>query len=93
MTWIEWLCQIEGHEFLITVEPKFVKLVVTSEDYEDIRAEWRNKYTNYEEAVQMIQGSPPSQEDDNQFQTKSKSVYEQALEIYGLIHCMYVCTQ
>ena len=54
MTWIEWLCQIEGHEFLICVEAKFVKLVVTSEDYEEIRGEWRNKYTQYEEAVEMI---------------------------------------
>lgn len=51
LTWIEWLCQIEGHEFLVTVEPKFVKLVVTSEDYEEVRAEWRNKYSKYEEAV------------------------------------------
>lgn len=35
----------------MTVEPKFVKLVVTSEDYEEVRAEWRNKYSKYEEAV------------------------------------------
>ena len=54
MTWIEWLCQIEGHEFLISVDAKFVKLVVTSEDYEEIRGEWRHKYTLYEEAVEMI---------------------------------------
>ena len=54
MTWIEWLCQIEGHEFLISVDAKFVKLVISSEDYEEIRIEWRNKYTQYEEAVEMI---------------------------------------
>ena len=39
---------------MICVEAKFVKLVVTSEDYEEIRGEWRNKYTQYEEAVEMI---------------------------------------
>ena len=51
MSWIDWLCSIEGHEFLIAVERKFVKLVVTTEEFEDIRAEWKNKYSQYEEAV------------------------------------------
>jgi hypothetical protein len=92
MSWIEWLCSIEGHEFFIAVEPKFFNLVVTSEDYEDITTEWRNKYSQYEEAVLMIQGLAPSQEDEKQLYLTSKSVYEQALEIYGLIHCMYVCS-
>jgi hypothetical protein len=39
---------------LISVDAKFVKLVISSEDYEEIRIEWRNKYTQYEEAVEMI---------------------------------------
>lgn len=41
----------------------------------------------------MIQGLAPSKDEEKQLYGTFKSVYEQALEIYGLIHSMYVCSQ
>ncbi len=50
-SWIDWLCALEGHEFLIAVDVKFVKLVVSSEDYEEVRGIWRQRYNRYEDAI------------------------------------------
>jgi hypothetical protein len=50
---------MEGHEFLIEVDPKYVKLVVSSEDYEEIRETWKTKYDRYEDAIEMMQGNAP----------------------------------
>jgi hypothetical protein len=44
---------------LIAVDVKFVKLVVSSEDYEEVRGIWRQRYNRYEDAILMMQGEAP----------------------------------
>ena len=95
ISWIDWHCSVEGHEFLASVsiiqfsylspqvDPLFVKENFNQSGLKKI-------FTNYSEALQMILGESP--ESDDLEKESFSVVYQQAFDLYGLIHARYIQT-
>ena len=81
-TWIQWFCDLEGHEFFIEVDEEYIRDTFNLYGL-------RQKITNYNEAMKMILSEEaPESEDFND--SKFLEIYEQAMDLYGLIHARYI---
>ena len=94
ISWIDWHCSVEGHEFLASVsrieffiqpqvDPQFVK-----ENFN--QSGLKKNFSNYSEALQMILGESP--ESDDLEKESFSVVYQQAFDLYGLIHARFIQT-
>eukprot|EP00347_Sterkiella_histriomuscorum_P009401 403341355 len=83
ISWIEWHCSLEGHQFLAQVDTQFIRDNFNQSGLKKI-------FENYEDALQMILGESPEQADLDK-ESFSK-IYQQAFDLYGLIHSRFIQT-
>ena len=86
MQWIDWFLEIPGNQFLVQVDISFLYNSTNMFEFKD-KEQFGLQY--YEEAHSMILGLAPrtSEElDDPKFQL----IYQQAVDLYGLIHHRYI---
>lgn len=80
--WIQWYCNLEDHSFFCEVDVDYIK------DSFNLFG-LKKLFSHYNEALQMIlDPESPCDEDleDNQF----LSVYQEAMDLYGLIHARFI---
>lgn len=83
--WIEWFCSLEEHGFFCEVEDDYIR--------DQFNLYGLKKYFNrYEEALEMI--LYPDRPDDEELEEQNFiDVYQEAIDLYGLIHARYIVTQ
>ncbi|CAI2379776.1 unnamed protein product [Moneuplotes crassus] len=80
--WIQWFCNIKDHHFLVEIEEDYIR------DSFNLYG-LRSKITNYAEALKMILSEESPESED--FEDKNfVDLYEQAIDLYGLIHARYI---
>ncbi|CAI2375792.1 unnamed protein product [Moneuplotes crassus] len=83
-TWIQWFCDREGHEFFCEIDEEYIR------DQFNLYG-LKPKFTRYQEAIRMIlREDPPEEEEFNQ--EEFLEVYQQAVDLYGLIHARFILT-
>ena len=83
MSWIEWHCTIEGNEFLVEIDKPYIK------DGFNLKG-LAPKFSLYSDALAMILGESPESDD---LESESFSlIYQQAVDLYGLIHARFIIT-
>jgi casein kinase II subunit beta len=82
MGWIEWFCELDGHEFLIEIDEEYI---VDAFNLYGLR----NLIKNFDAALDMILGREvPDSENFNN--AEYLAIYESAMDLYGLIHARYI---
>ena len=80
--WIQWFCDLEGHEFFAEVDQEYIT------DNFNLHG-LREKIRNFKEAMQMIMRSDsPDSEDLND--PNFLELYQSAMDLYGIIHARYI---
>jgi casein kinase II subunit beta len=80
--WIEWFCDLDGHEFLIEIDEDYI---VDNFNLYGLRP----LIKHYDQALEMILSKEaPGSEDFNN--AEYLTVYESAMDLYGLIHARYI---
>lgn len=86
MSWIEWFCSLEGHEFLLNVDPEFIldkfNLLKLDETLH-----FSAKHFNYCLHLLLAPQAPTQDElKDEEF----LRLNQDASDLYGLIHARYI---
>eukprot|EP00826_Nyctotherus_ovalis_P051783 TRINITY_DN6489_c0_g1_i5.p1 TRINITY_DN6489_c0_g1~~TRINITY_DN6489_c0_g1_i5.p1 ORF type:complete len:219 (+),score=52.19 TRINITY_DN6489_c0_g1_i5:34-690(+) len=83
-SWINWFCDLEGHEFFCEVDEDFIN------DNFNLYG-LRPLVPKYSEALNMILSpeSPDSEEANDQ---SFLEIYQSALDLYGMIHARFILT-
>ena len=77
-SWINWFCDLEGHEFFFEIDEDYLT------DNFNLYG-LRHLITKYPEALSMILSSEsPTSEDLND--QSFLEIYQSALDLYGMIH-------
>ena len=80
--WIQWFCDLEGHEFFVEVEIDYIKDTFNLYGLKE-------RIPKFNEAMKMILSSDsPDSEDLND--QSFLEVYQSAMDLYGLIHARYI---
>lgn len=80
--WIQWFCDLEGHEFFVEVEIDYIKDTFNLYGLKE-------RIPRFNEAMKMILSSDsPDSEDLND--QSFLEVYQSAMDLYGLIHARYI---
>lgn len=80
--WIEWFCDLDGHEFLIEIDEDYI---VDNFNLYGLKP----MIKHYDQALEMILSKEaPDSEDFNN--AEYLTVYESAMDLYGLIHARYI---
>lgn len=80
--WIQWFCGLEDHKFFCEVDTDFIK--------DNFNLYGLKKFFNrYDEALEMILDPQSPDENDLEDQT-FLDIYQQAMDLYGLIHTRYI---
>ena len=80
--WIQWFCDLEGHEFFVEVEIDYIKDTFNLYGLKE-------RIPKFNEAMKMILSSDsPDSEDLND--QGFLEVYQSAMDLYGLIHARYI---
>ena len=80
--WIQWFCDLEGHEFFVEVEFDYIKDTFNLYGLKE-------RIPRFNEAMKMILSSDsPDSEDLND--ASFLEVYQSAMDLYGLIHARYI---
>ncbi|CAG9327610.1 unnamed protein product [Blepharisma stoltei] len=80
--WIQWFCSLEGHEFFAEVDEDFIR------DGFNLYG-LATRVPHYREALEMIL-SPGTPDDDDLQDERFLELYQEATDIYGLIHARYI---
>ncbi|CDW84678.1 casein kinase beta subunit 1-1 [Stylonychia lemnae] len=83
ISWIEWHCSIDGHEFLCQVDHQFIR-----DNFN--QSGLKKQFKNYNEALNMILEESPEPKDLEK--ELFSVVYQQAFDLYGLIHARFIQT-
>jgi casein kinase II subunit beta len=80
--WIQWFCDLEGHEFFVEVEIDYIKDTFNLYGLKE-------RIPKFNEAMKMILSSDsPDSEDLND--QSFLEIYQSAMDLYGLIHARYI---
>ncbi|CAD8140967.1 unnamed protein product [Paramecium octaurelia] len=82
--WIEWFCAHEDHQFLSEVDEEFIR-----DPFNLIGI--KGKFNFFNEAISMIL-QPTSPEDQDLEDERFLEVYQEASDIYGLLHARFIFT-
>ncbi|CAD8055303.1 unnamed protein product [Paramecium sonneborni] len=82
--WIEWFCAHEDHQFLCEVDDDYIR-----DPFNQLGI--KGRFTFYNEAVNMIL-HPTSPEDQDLEDERFLEVYQEASDIYGLLHARFIFT-
>ncbi|CAD8060546.1 unnamed protein product [Paramecium sonneborni] len=82
--WIEWFCAHEDHQFLCEVDDDFIR-----DPFNQIGI--KGKFNFFIEAISMIL-QPTSPEDQDLEDERFLEVYQEASDIYGLLHARFIFT-
>ena len=83
LSWIQWFCALEGQEFLVEVDPEFVK-----ENLHGLQKKLNTK--RFKECVKLILSNEPSQESLQE--PTFLELNQEASDLYGLIHARFIHT-
>ena len=82
--WISWFCNLEDHQFYCKVDKDYIQ------DQFNLYG-LKRLFNNYNEALNMIL-DPESPEEDDHNDPKFMSIYQEAMDLYGLIHARFIVT-
>ena len=80
--WIEWFCNIEGHEFFLEIDEDYIR------DQFNLYG-LRAKIPRYSEALDMIL-SPESPDEEDLHDEAFLELYQSASDLYGLTHARFI---
>lgn len=84
MQWIEWHVNTRGNEFLVEIDISFLMNSFTMFEFKETG--------DHEEALKMILGLSPKSAEELE-DSKYLKTYQQAVDLYGLIHARYIQTK
>jgi len=85
MTWIQWFCNMSGHEYFIEVDEDYIKDTFNLYGLKPL-------FSQYEEALDLIL-SPSCPDEEEMKQESYLELYQEAAELYGSIHSRFIITQ
>lgn len=85
MTWIQWFCSMNGHEYFIEVDEDYIKDTFNLYGL-------KSMFSQYEEALDLIL-SPSCPDEEEMKQESYLELYQEATELYGSIHSRFIITQ
>ena len=85
MTWIQWFCSMEGHEFFIEIEEDYIN---DTFNLFGLKA----MFSQYQEALGLILSSSCPDEEEMKQQSYLE-LYQEAADLYGLIHARFIISQ
>jgi casein kinase II subunit beta len=85
MTWIQWFCGMEGHEFFVEVEEDYIN---DTFNLYGLKA----MFPQYQEAIELIL-SPTCPDEEEMKQQSYLELYQEAADLYGLIHARFIISQ
>ena len=80
--WIQWFCNLEDHDFFCEVDVEYIK------DSFNLYG-LKRLFPHYQEALQMIL-DPESPEDEELEDQRFLDIYQEAMDLYGLIHSRFI---
>lgn len=81
-TWIEWFCQLRGHEFFCEIDTQYI---ADAFNLYGLRAQ----VSRYKQCVELLLGVGDSASDR---EGQEQELYPHAKRLYGLIHARYILT-
>jgi len=82
--WIQWFCSIEDHLFFCEVDEDYIR------DSFNLYG-LKKMFTRYNDALEMIL-DPECPDDEELEDEKFLDLYQEAIDLYGLIHARYILT-
>ena len=80
--WIHWFCNLDDHSFFCKVDIDYIK------DSFNLYG-LKKLFSHYNEALQMIL-DPESPEDEDLEDHRFLDIYQEAMDLYGLIHARFI---
>jgi len=80
--WIQWFCNLEGHEFFAEIDEDYIR------DNFNLYG-LRNQVNHYHLALEMILSAEAPEDEDLQDE-KFIEIYQDATDLYGLIHARFI---
>lgn len=80
--WIQWFCNLEDHHFFCSVDYDYIK------DSFNLYG-LKKLFSHYNEALNMIL-DPDSPEDEDLEDQRFLDIYQEAMDLYGLIHARFI---
>ena len=85
LTWIQWFCGMQGHDFFVEVEESYI---TDAFNLYGLKA----MFPQYQEALTLILSSSCPDEEEMKQQSYLE-LYQQAADLYGLIHTRFIVSQ
>ncbi|CAD8201604.1 unnamed protein product [Paramecium pentaurelia] len=82
--WVQWFCAMEDHQFLCEVDDEFIR------DNFNLYG-LKSKFNFYNEALDLILSSETPDDEDLEDE-RFLEVYQEATDLYGLIHARFIIT-
>ena len=85
LTWIQWFCGMEGHEYFAEIDEDYIKDAFNLYGLKSL-------FPQYQEALDLIlSASCPDEEEMKQ--ESYLELYQEAADLYGLIHARFIISQ
>lgn len=80
--WIQWFCNLEDHDFFCEIDVEYIR------DSFNLYG-LKKLFAHYTEALNMIL-DPESPEDEDLEDQRFLDIYQEAMDLYGLIHARFI---
>ena len=80
--WIQWFCSLEDHDFFCEIDIEYIR------DSFNLYG-LKKLFSHYNEALNMIL-DPESPEDEDLEDQRFLDIYQEAMDLYGLIHTRFI---
>ena len=88
MTWIQWFCSLEGHEFLVEIDDEFIR-----DPFNLMGIGQEAKYTKekLKNCMRMVLSPQQPSEEDLNYDTFLE-INQESSDLYGLLHARFINT-